>query len=96
MAIYLNGKPLYDNLGPAEGLTQVKTLDIGNGWYRDYDGLMDDFRIHDYALNSQECAFLATNGTGTVSQPAILPSDFNRDGHVDWQDFAFLAIEWTK
>jgi len=55
---------------------------------------MDDFRIHDYALNVEECAYLATHGTGILPQPSILPSDFNGDGRVDWQDFACLASEW--
>ncbi len=94
MAIYLNGRPLYHGQGQATGLTQIEILDLGNGWYRDYDGLMDDFRIHDYALGAGECAYLATHGTGVLPQPVIMPSDFNQDGQVDFQDFAFLASEW--
>ncbi|MCP4456251.1 MAG: LamG domain-containing protein, partial [Planctomycetes bacterium] len=96
IAIYLNGTPLYEGQGQATGLTRVETLALGNGWYRDYDGLMDDFRIHDYALNAQECAFLATNGSGVLPHPAVLPSDFNQDGQVDWHDFASLASEWVN
>jgi len=94
MAVYLNGKPLYSADGQAKSLSEIDTLELGNGWYSYYDGLMDDFRIHDYALNAQQCAYLATNGTGIFPHPAIMPSDFNQDGQVDWQDFAALAEEW--
>jgi hypothetical protein len=94
MCVYLNGRLLYNGQGQALGLSQIDSLTLGNGWYSHYDGLMDDFRIHDYALSTQECAYLATHGTGILPQPAILPSDFNGDGRVDWQDFACLASEW--
>jgi len=96
MAIYLNGRLLYGGQGQSTGPIQIEILQLGNGWYRDYDGLMDDFRIHDYALNTPECAYLATHGTGVLPLPAIVPSDFNQDGQVDWQDFAFLADEWAN
>jgi hypothetical protein len=96
MFVYLNGRLLYQGQGQAAGLTEIASLEIGNGWYGSYDGLMDDFRIHNYALNPRECAYLATNGTGVGPQPAIMPSDFNRDGRVDWQDFAVLAGEWMN
>lgn len=96
MAVYLNGRPLYAGQGQAVGLGRIETLHLANGWYRDYDGIMDDFRIHDYALDAQECAYLATHGTGILPQPALMPSDFNGDGQVDWQDFAILAGEWLK
>ncbi|NQV34704.1 MAG: hypothetical protein HQ515_18565 [Phycisphaeraceae bacterium] len=96
MCAYLNGKLLYNTQGQVTSLSHINTLTLGNGWYSHYDGLMDDFRIHDYALNAQECAYLATNGTGKLTLPAILPSDFNLDGNVDWQDFALLASEWIN
>ncbi len=95
MSACLNGRVLYETQGQAAGLARIDRLLLGNGWYSHYDGLMDDFRIHDYALNGQECAYLATHGTGVLPQPSILPSDFNGDGLVDWQDFAYLASEWV-
>ncbi len=82
--------------GQATSLSEIDTLELGNGWYSYYDGLMDDLRIHDYALNAQQCAYLATNGSGILPHPAIIPSDFNQDGQVDWQDFAALASEWMQ
>ncbi|MCF7972744.1 MAG: LamG domain-containing protein [Phycisphaerae bacterium] len=96
MSVYLNGRLLARGQGQGSGLTNLNTLELGNGWYTYYDGSLDDFRIHDYALNTQECAYLATNGTGEVPQPALMPSDFNQDGRVDWQDYAVLAGEWVN
>ncbi len=96
MCVYLNGKLLYNAQGQATSLSHVDTLALGTGWYSHYDGLMDDFRIDDCALNAQECAYLATRGTGKLTLPAVLPSDLNLDGNVDWQDFALLTHGWIN
>ena len=96
LSVYHNGQLVAQSQGSAEPLNHVDLLEIGKGWYGYYDGLMDDIRIHDYALSAPECAYLATNGTGQLPQPSIVSSDFNQDGQVNWQDFAYMLQEWRK
>jgi concanavalin A-like lectin/glucanase superfamily protein len=94
MRIYLNGM-LYDRkLGtdaPIEGIT---SLMIGSGWYGDYDGLIDDFQIYDYALSEAEAAHLASEGTGQLQSPNGLPADLDDSDKVDLADFGVLAEQW--
>jgi prenyltransferase beta subunit len=45
---------------------------------------VDDFRIYDYPLGSEEIAWLATS-----------PADENKDGIVDIHDFALLTQKWV-
>ncbi|MBN1505708.1 MAG: LamG domain-containing protein [Sedimentisphaerales bacterium] len=94
MAIYRNGE-LYDSrTGTDSPVTNVTSFEIGSGWYGRYDGLIDDFRIYDYALSPAEVAWLATNSTGTIEDPAASPADFNGTDRVDLGDFAILATQW--
>jgi hypothetical protein len=94
MEIYLNGI-LYDRRTgtdrPIEGIT---SFEIGSGWYGRYDGLIDDFRIYDYALAAQEVAFIASDGTGRLEQATAPPADLDGSGRVDLGDYAILAAQW--
>ena len=96
MKIYLNGA-LYDSridaTTPIEGII---SFEIGSGWYGGYDGLIDDFRIYDYALSGAEIAFAATNGTGIFNQQLALPADLNKDNVIDFKDFAVLTFGWLE
>lgn len=96
MAIYLNGVLYNSRWGTDTPITNIASFQIGSGWYGRYDGLIDDFRIYDYALSPAEAAYLAADGTGVLpSRPAPI-ADLNRDDEVDFHDFAVLASEWLN
>lgn len=96
MQIFLNGR-LYDSRDGANSpISGITSFQIGSGWYGSYDGLIDDFRIYDYALSQPEIAHAATNGTGTFDLPLLLPADLNDDDRIDMADFAFFADNWLE
>ena len=96
MQIYLNGL-LYKSLTGAESrISGITSFEIGSGWYGGYDGLIDDFRIYDYALTQPEIAHAATNGTGIFDQTLMTPADLNGDNQIDFADFALLAEHWLE
>ena len=96
MAIYLNGE-LYDSRsGTDSPIANITSFEIGSGWYGRYDGLIDDFRIYDYALSPAEVAWVATNSTGTIEDPAPAPADLDASGRIDFRDFALLATQWLE
>jgi hypothetical protein len=96
MEIYLNGE-LYDRrTGTSTPITDVTSFEIGTGWYGRYDGLIDDFRIYDYALSPAEIAHVATRGTGVFPQLPDPPADLNSDGSVNLRDLAILATQWLQ
>jgi hypothetical protein len=93
-AVFLNGAPVASGQGSSADLGKIRSLTIGNGWYGYYDGLLDELRIYDYPLSPPEVAYLATNGSGYPQSSQPLEADLNRDGQVDWADFALLAQDW--
>jgi hypothetical protein len=97
MQIFLNGR-LYDSRSDANSpISGITSFEIGSGWYGGYDGLIDDFRIYDYALSQPEVAYVATNGTGIFNPPGggyVPPADLNGDNRIDFLDFAVLAGSW--
>jgi len=96
MEIYLNGE-LYDSrTGTDTPIADITSFEIGSGWYGRYDGLLDDFRIYDYALSLAEIAYVATRGTGIFPQESNSPADLNADGAVDFRDLAILATDWLE
>jgi hypothetical protein len=96
MEIYLNGA-LYDSLtGANTPITGITSFEIGAGWYGRYDGMIDDFRVYDYALSPAEIAHVATRGTGVLPQPPDSPADLNADGTVNLRDLAVLAMQWLQ
>lgn len=96
MAIYLNGE-LYDSrTGTTSPITNVTSFEIGSGWYGRYDGLIDEFRIYDYALSPAEVAWVATNSTGTIEDTVASPADLDASDRVDFRDFAILATQWLE
>ncbi|MFH1719753.1 MAG: LamG domain-containing protein [Planctomycetota bacterium] len=96
MQIFLNGL-LYDRrTGAKSPISGINSFEIGSGWYGGYDGLIDDFRIYDYALTGLEIVHAATNGTGVFDLPLLLPADLNNDNRVDFTDFAVLADNWLE
>ena len=96
MQIFLNGV-LYDSrTGSHSPISGINSFVIGNGWYGGYDGLIDDFRIYDYALTQPEIVHVATNGTGIFDQRLLTPADLNSDNKIDFADFALLAEHWLE
>ena len=96
MHIFLNGL-LYDSRsGAGAAISGITSFEIGSGWYGGYDGLIDDFRIYNYALSQSEIAHVATNGTGIFEQPLMIPADLNDDNQIDFSDFALLADHWLE
>ncbi len=96
MQIFLNGELLDSKTGSFSFISGVSSYEIGAGWYGGYDGLIDDFRIYDYALSQPEIAYIATNGTGIINMPLITPADLFPDNHIDLKDFAILADCWLE
>ena len=45
-------------------------------------------------LSQSEVAYVATNGTGILEQPLLIPADLNKDDQIDFSDFAVLADQW--
>ncbi len=96
MEIYLNGE-LYDRrTGTDTPIADVNSFELGTGWYGRYDGMIDDFRIYDYALSPAEIAHVATRGTGLLPQPPDSDADLNSDGSVNFRDLAILATRWLQ
>ena len=94
MQIFLNGR-LYDSRAGAKSpILGIDSFIIGSGWYGGYDGLIDDFRIYDYALSQLEVAYIATNGTGIFDQPLMSPADVFTDEQINFKDFAIFADNW--
>jgi hypothetical protein len=94
MQIFLNGV-LYDSrAGAGWSVSGIESFEIGSGWYGGYDGLIDDFRIYDYALSPREIAYAATNGTGIFNQPIGLPTDLAADNRIDFYDLFVFTESW--
>jgi hypothetical protein len=69
----------------------------GSGGY--VDGLMDDFRLYDYALSHDEVLSLAVEGgtaTSPLAQTLITPANVIADSRIDLEDFAEVASKWLE
>lgn len=63
------------------------------------DGLMDDFRLYDYALSESEILSLALAGgtaSSPLSQPLLTGANIVKDNAVDLEDFAAIAARWME
>lgn len=79
MQVFLNGE-LFDSRTKAFlPISEITSFEIGSGWYGGYDGLIDDFRIYDYALSQPEIAYIVTNGTGMFDKPRTVKTDLQSD-----------------
>ncbi|UCC97487.1 MAG: hypothetical protein JSW66_16795 [Phycisphaerales bacterium] len=96
MKIFLNGDLLDSRDGAHTPISGITSFEIGSGWYGGYDGLIDDFRIYDYALSQPEIVHTATGGTGIFDLPLLVPADLNNDSQIDFSDFARLAEHWLE
>ena len=66
---------------------------------RDWNGLIDDVCIYDYALSHGEILYLAVGVGSELYQPlrpALSPVDPYEDGKIDYRDYAVLANVWLE
>ena len=96
MQVYLNGVLLNSRSNSSTNVSSFDSFYIGSGWYGDYDGLMDDLRIYDYALSQPEIAYVATNGSGILDVPLMTPADLHPDNIIDFNDFIIFADHWLE
>jgi len=112
MLVYGNGSLV----GTATGATTplftlpVQSIRIGMrgqsyaNWGK-WAGKVQDFKVYDYALDANEVAYLATDGTGVVGFiPLISPANINTDGvaspatdpnqAVNFGDLAIMGKQW--
>jgi hypothetical protein len=64
-----------------------------------YDGLLDDFRIYDYALSPAQVLYLAVEGgaaTSPMTQGLLTTSDATGDDVVNFKDLAVMAQYWLQ
>ena len=107
MQIYLNGAVVAEansNGGwhPGDGtktITGITSLVIGADryWAANYDGMISDFRVYDYALSKNEVLSVMMNGTGTIPfAPDLAVFDRNEDGVINFKDLAIMVDSWLE
>ena len=77
-------------------------LSIGNRGEDDdneFDGMIDDVQIYDYALPADQSCYIASRGDGIVDMDmdsiANIFTEEDRQA-VNFRDFADLAMDWLK
>lgn len=102
IAIYHDGTELCSQSDPNQ-TTNIDTIDIQQLnlayiTYATWPGAIDDLRIYNYALNSAEIAYIATDGTGSIQLPLATPADMypSTPNIVNFQDYALLANNWMQ
>ena len=96
MQVFLNGRLINNKMDSSQYISLIDSFTIGTGWYGGYDGLLDDFRIYDYALTQPEIAYVATNGTGIFDQTLMTNADIYNDNIIDFKDIMIFAENWLK
>jgi len=105
---YRNGELIAEG-GAAVSVTPILDGDYGQAtigawrWRSEvggyYDGLLDDFRIYDYALSHEEVLYLAVEGgaaTSPLTQGLLTPSDATGDDVVNFLDLAKIGQYWIQ
>jgi hypothetical protein len=82
------------------GLIASSSFDVNIGRNseanRYYNGLIDDVRIYNYALDESEIASLGSAPTCGDAEHPYPVGDFNKDCHVNFYDFAILCQHWLE
>jgi hypothetical protein len=102
--LYVNGQLAKDTNGAyinyASPLATDNTNNVVIGRYQNdvnrYIGLIDDFRLYNYALTAADAAQLYTTVKGGKVCPAPMLYDFDGDCRVDLRDFAIFAAQWAR
>jgi hypothetical protein len=67
-----------------------------------WSGKVQDFKVYDYALDANEVAYDATDGTGVVGLiPLVSLANIKSSGDpnteaIDFQDFAVMGSQWHQ
>lgn len=97
--IFANGYKIVDILRTLNTL-DVSPLQIGIYANANtpaiFEGVIDDFRLYNYALSEIEAVKLYTDATGEPRCLGTLKYDLDGDCEVTLADFARLAAEWMK
>jgi hypothetical protein len=69
--------------------------------YKYFEGSVDDVRVYDYALSSEEVAYLATDGGPGIHIPIVSPADLYQgepEGQqwINFRDWSVLAGSWLE
>jgi hypothetical protein len=97
MKLYLNGLLWHSGTDKIEPMYGATNFVIGRGFTEDqqYDGLIDDIRLYNYALDPTEVAVLYSDVQGSycVDKPEL---DYSDNCIVDLADFAVFAQSWME
>ena len=97
MKLYLNGLLWHSGTDKIEPMYGATNFVIGRGFTENqqYDGLIDDIRLYNYALDPTEVAVLYSDVQGSycVDKPEL---DYNDNCIVDLADFAIFAQSWME
>jgi len=98
--IYLDGKIVAEAHSTAPINLPVDLARIGaatDEWHDQYTGLVDDFRIYDYALSQAEVLGLASGSGADIPIPSRVRANLNKTDHViDLKDLAIMAGNWLS
>jgi len=102
LRIFLNGR-LVDQASSSQLMgSPVVLARIGvatDRWHDEYTGLLDDFKIFDYALPVDQVAFIASEGTGFLpltSHADLYDGELPGSKTVNFRDYAILANHWLE
>ena len=97
MKLYLNGLVWQSGTDKNEPMYGATNFMIGRGYTggQDYDGLIDDIRLYNYALDATEVGVLYSDVQGAfcANKPAL---DYSDNCKVDLADFAIFARSWME
>ncbi len=82
---------------PADNAWLGMATDEPDDWHDEYTGLVDDFRIYDYALSTDEIGYIASDNTTYIPlTSAFNIHDKESDGSkaINFRDMALLAGDW--
>jgi len=84
---------------PADNAWIGMATDQPKDWHDEYTGLLDDFRVYDYALSEAEIGWLASAGTGYIPLVAmvnIYDKEPAGSKAVNFRDVAKLMHSWGE
>ncbi|MBN2513048.1 MAG: immunoglobulin domain-containing protein [Sedimentisphaerales bacterium] len=105
MRIYRNGVQIGQATGQTRRQYGVDHIQLGanrdanNVIGQFFNGLIDDLRIYNYAVDEVEAAYLYYDAVGekvciNSTDPVLVKYDFNQNCKIDLGDFAELAANW--
>jgi hypothetical protein len=112
LIVYCNGSEVVRATGADIEAAPFFTLPIqsfrlglrGGSWanWGKWSGEMQDFKVYDYALDANEVAYEATDGTGVVKfVPLVSNANFKSSGDpnteiVNFSDLSVMGSQWHQ